>query len=428
MHTPTLDTVIVGGGLAGLAAAAELARSGREVLVLERNPTLGGRAQSDDLDGFIFNRGAHALYNNGPGHRALRSLGVDPAGAAPPLAGGRAAINGGTELLPYGPATLLRTRLLSPASKLKMAKLLGGLARVDATAHRDQSIAEWVGEYPADLRQLLLALSRLVTYNADATRQSAEAAIVQLQGSDDGVLYLHGGWQHMVADLEQVVTEHGGAVRRGVSVTSIDAPSSGFRVVCADAEAPDIECRTVIVAAGGPQHMASLFGLDATVFGDVGSPVEAAVLDLALDSMPEHRFVLGIDTPSYFSVHSPPADLAPPGRVAAVAMRYLDADDEGDAEHHRDALTQLATLAGAPAATRSRFLRRMTVTHGAPLASAGGFSGRPDIDVLAIDGAFVAGDWIGTTGLLADAAICSGVAAARAAANHVRATTTTVDA
>jgi predicted NAD/FAD-dependent oxidoreductase len=40
--------------------------------------------------------------------------------------------------------------------------------------------------------------------------------------------------------------------------------------------------------------------------------------------------------------------------------------------------------------------------------------------VASSPGLFVAGDWVGPTGLLADAAVSSGEAAARAAAHHLQ--------
>jgi len=58
----------------------------------------------------------------------------------------------------------------------------------------------------------------------------------------------------------------------------------------------------------------------------------------------------------------------------------------------------------------------MTVTNGLPIAAAGGIDGRPDVVVPNTPGAFIAGDWVGRRGLLADAAIASGVDAATAAA------------
>ena len=54
---PSADVHVIGGGLGGLAAAALVARSGRSVVVHEQLGSLGGRAVSDDVNGFRFNRG-----------------------------------------------------------------------------------------------------------------------------------------------------------------------------------------------------------------------------------------------------------------------------------------------------------------------------------------------------------------------------------
>src|SRR5690242_16262570 len=69
-------TIVVGGGLAGLAAATYLARAGARVTVLEKSPSLGGRAASDVPQGFALNRGAHALYTGGPASSVLRELDI----------------------------------------------------------------------------------------------------------------------------------------------------------------------------------------------------------------------------------------------------------------------------------------------------------------------------------------------------------------
>ena len=49
--------VVVGGGLARLTTAAYLARNGQDVTLYEKSPTLGGRAATQEYDGFAFNRG-----------------------------------------------------------------------------------------------------------------------------------------------------------------------------------------------------------------------------------------------------------------------------------------------------------------------------------------------------------------------------------
>lgn len=47
--TNRYDVVVVGSGHNGLVAAAFLAKTGRKVLVLERNPHLGGGAVTSEI-------------------------------------------------------------------------------------------------------------------------------------------------------------------------------------------------------------------------------------------------------------------------------------------------------------------------------------------------------------------------------------------
>jgi phytoene dehydrogenase-like protein len=58
--------VIVGAGLAGLTAAAELHRRGSEVLVLEAGDAVGGRVRTDAVDGFLLDRGFQVLLTAYP--------------------------------------------------------------------------------------------------------------------------------------------------------------------------------------------------------------------------------------------------------------------------------------------------------------------------------------------------------------------------
>src|SRR5919112_5712476 len=74
---------IVGGGMAGLTAACYLARAGVDVTVFEKAPYPGGRAATRESDGFLFNRGGHALYTGGAASLILKELGVSYAHGVP---------------------------------------------------------------------------------------------------------------------------------------------------------------------------------------------------------------------------------------------------------------------------------------------------------------------------------------------------------
>lgn len=56
-----IDTLVVGAGLTGLAAARRLADAGREVHVVESSDDVGGRVRTDAVDGFLLDRGFQVL-------------------------------------------------------------------------------------------------------------------------------------------------------------------------------------------------------------------------------------------------------------------------------------------------------------------------------------------------------------------------------
>lgn len=67
------DVIVVGGGLAVLAAAAYLARAGSSVTLFEQAAVVGGRARTRKQGAFSLNQGAHALYLGGARGSVVRS-------------------------------------------------------------------------------------------------------------------------------------------------------------------------------------------------------------------------------------------------------------------------------------------------------------------------------------------------------------------
>ena len=71
------DVVVVGGGVAGLVAARGLAAAGRDVLLLEGSPQIGGKLRSAEVAGRAVDVGAEAMLARRPEGLAL----VDEIGA-----------------------------------------------------------------------------------------------------------------------------------------------------------------------------------------------------------------------------------------------------------------------------------------------------------------------------------------------------------
>ncbi|MDD5616752.1 MAG: NAD(P)/FAD-dependent oxidoreductase [Candidatus Methanoperedens sp.] len=55
------DSIVVGGGVSGLLSALVLSKSGKNVLVLEKNNVLGNNCNSYDVDGYQVDTGPHAI-------------------------------------------------------------------------------------------------------------------------------------------------------------------------------------------------------------------------------------------------------------------------------------------------------------------------------------------------------------------------------
>jgi len=70
------DTIVVGGGIAGLTSAAYVSRAGQKVLLIEKNSECGGLVNSFTRDGFHFEAGVRALEDAGIIFPMLNDLGI----------------------------------------------------------------------------------------------------------------------------------------------------------------------------------------------------------------------------------------------------------------------------------------------------------------------------------------------------------------
>jgi predicted NAD/FAD-dependent oxidoreductase len=127
-----VDVVVVGAGLAGLAAARQLQAHGRSVVVLEASDGVGGRMRSDVVDGVTVDRGFQLLNPAYP--EAARVLDLDALALQPFTAGVLLAGADGRRPVVAdprrSPSALRSTVLSTPGSRLEQLRFAAYAAEV----------------------------------------------------------------------------------------------------------------------------------------------------------------------------------------------------------------------------------------------------------------------------------------------------------
>ncbi|WP_344234722.1 hydroxysqualene dehydroxylase HpnE [Kribbella hippodromi] len=223
---------VVGGGLAGITAALQLADAGCAVDLLEGRPKLGGLTHSFERDGRWIDNGQHVFLRCCTSYlRLLERLDVRDqvhvqrrldvpvrSGRRPGV--GRIRRNELPAPLHLGPA-LASYRWLSLVERVAAASGALAMGRVDRTAPEtdEQSFGSWLAAHGQDARavEALWELIGIATLNARADEASlAVAATVfqlgLLEQSDAADI----GWS--LVPLQQL---HGGAAARALAAAGV---------------------------------------------------------------------------------------------------------------------------------------------------------------------------------------------------------------
>jgi len=417
------DVAVVGGGVAGLAAAALIGRSGRKVRLFEQSHLLGGRAQTKEKDGFYLNIGPHALYRGGRGMEVLRELGIEPRGRVPSVSGAFAIKAGRKHTFPAGTVSLLTTSLFGLSAKLEAARLLASIGKIDGNRLMDVSVREWLDQTLThdEVKDFVLAAFRVATYTNAPDLMSAGSAIEQLKKAfATSVLYLDEGWQTLVEGLREAAVRAGVEVETGSKVEAVMRDPAGAIVGLRLGDGRVHEASTVVIASSPAAVVKLVENGDETSlkrWADEAIPVRAACLDVGLSRLPKPQatFALGIDQPLYLSVHSATARLAPEGGALIHTAKYLPPDHReslANDEAELEGILDLVQPGWREVVVQRRFLPDMIVMNALPLASDGGVRGRPTPEVKDVPGLYLAGDWVGDEGLLVDASLASAKRAA----------------
>jgi len=263
------DVVIVGAGVAGLAAAHHLARAGLTTTVLEAAPHIGGRLVTEKVDGFRLDRTGQLLSTSYPELRRIPALdslplrefspGVllhidgrhhragEPAAAPPTPRSARGALTTaralasapGRERTQRTNRTAGRSRLTAALTRLAATPPDRLLARPQLPAAQALSAH---GFPPRAIEGFLRPL--LTTLLSDpALGTSSRCADLALHSFVTGRLCLPEGGADALPELLAAALPPG-TVHTGVHVTAVSTTSVTTR------EHGEVPCRAVVLATG----------------------------------------------------------------------------------------------------------------------------------------------------------------------------------
>jgi phytoene dehydrogenase-like protein len=416
------DVVVVGGGLAGLIAASFASSAGAKVALYESSPDLGGRARTRVKQGYYFNYGPHALYRGPSLDTALRDQGIVPRGKAPKLTVGHFVRDRALHIAPFSASGLAETTLYSSAIKAEVGAALAKFAKAVPEVAPGANARQAVEEFSSSphVRELISAMLRLTSYVHDPEAADGAALFAQLHlALSNGVIYLDDGWNQLVSALAARADAGGCRLSVGERVTSI-RPGRTWRIETSNGNSVSAPA---VVLALPPRDALELLPDAEALRGaaEQSVAVYAACLDLGLSQLPEprHIFALGLDEPLYLSVHSAAARLAPEGGALVHILRYLRPDEQLEKTLMLAQLEGFADLVQPGWRSRERarrFFWKMPIMCSEPLARYRGLAGRPAVAVPGFSGLYIAGDWVGSHSILADASAASGRLAGELAA------------
>jgi hydroxysqualene dehydroxylase len=420
-----MKAVVVGGGLAGIAAAFELADAGVDVTLLEARPRLGGATFSVVRDGLWLDNGQHVFLRCFTEYlRLLRRLGVagkivlqnrlDIPVVAPDGRRSRLRRTGLPAPLHLGGA-IARYRFLSPAERLRVLLAARALAKLDLDdpALDERTFADWLRDH-GQSRAALDGLWNLLTL--PACNLPADEASLALAGMVFKVGLLDeaaaGDLGYAAVPLQQL---HGDPAERALAAAGVDVRTKARvrSLAEVDADALVLAVPHDEAAALVPE-LEPVRGLGFSPILNVHVVYDRRVMDDA--------FVAGFGTPVQFVFDRTASSGLERGQYLAVSVSGASAyTDRTQDEVRAEFLPALAELFSR---AREAKIERFFVTR-EPEAT---FRGAPGTQALrpgptAVDGVFIAGAWT-ATGWPAtmEGAVRSGLAAARAALT-TRATT-----
>ena len=419
----TYDVIIIGGGFAGLSAAALLSQQGRKVLLLEGAGRLGGRASYYEKDGFVWQYGQHShrLEKDGIAAQVFDRLGrplefLDTRHDTAYLY-----MDGKLYPRPEGAAGFLFTHILPLRARLNFLKFYVRLLKQDANDWYDKTLLElyrtWF--HNSDVERFLCFLGFTVMLPDPALVSAGEVIHFLKRAQKARVKQGEpvSGCKQTVDTLQQAIVDHGGVIHLSEAAAAIvveEGRAVGVRTAKAEYRA-----RRVVFAA--PLFRLfdvadeALFSRGFVDYAKAIRPSSGLGIDFVSDEpLTEIRgSILGIDVPLWvkFQSHIDPS-IAPEGKhICTWAMLFplgqppsKEAAEETEAQIKR---IMDEVLPGAAAKVVHERRHVMPVVNGNMLIPGQSYTHRPGIACPDVRDLYLIGDTTQGEGCSGDIAFSS---------------------
>ncbi|MEO1496370.1 MAG: NAD(P)/FAD-dependent oxidoreductase [Planctomycetota bacterium] len=247
------DAVVVGAGLAGLCCARRLVAEGKRVCVLEASDAVGGRVRTDEVEGFLLDRGFQVLLDNYEEARDQLDYGRLELKAYEPgalvYAGGRTHRLSDPWRRPTSAVATALSGVATLGDKLRIARLKARLAstdRLDAVAGEELATIDALRRFgfsPTAIDKFFRPFLGGIFLESDLTTSSRMFEFVfRLFGAGRATLPA-GGMGAIPAQLAESLPD--GALRLNTPVEAID----GATAIAGDDR---FRGRLLVVATDGP--------------------------------------------------------------------------------------------------------------------------------------------------------------------------------